>query len=118
MTRTRSRSFAPLYAMVALSLSCYSGARGMGWTEVAPPPSEASQVMTIAGTVRHLELEGGLWVIRDPQGTQYQVTNLPEAFRRDGLAVEAVARRRDDMMSIGQVGTLVELIRIRERRAR
>ncbi|MGH7515557.1 MAG: hypothetical protein ACREOQ_21860 [Gemmatimonadales bacterium] len=33
----------------------------------------------------------------------------------DGLPVEAVARRRDDMMSIRQVGPIVELERIRAR---
>jgi hypothetical protein len=73
--------------------------------------------MTIVGTVGRLDLEGGVYVIRDAQGAQYQAINLPEAFQRDGMSVEAQARRRDDMASIGMVGTLVELIRIRERRA-
>jgi hypothetical protein len=54
-------------------------------------------------------------VIRDAGGTQYNPTNLPEPFQVDGKAVEAEARRRDDMASIGMVGPIVELIRIRER---
>jgi heat shock protein HslJ len=113
MTRARSRSFVLWLAIGVLSLSCHSGAPEVRWTELAPPPAEASQVLTFAGTVQFLDLEGGLYVIRDSLGTQYQPTNLPEAFRRDGLAVEAEARRRD-MASIGMAGILVELIRIRE----
>jgi hypothetical protein len=65
--------------------------------------------------VHYLDLEGGLFVIRDAQGVQYNPTNLPETFRRDGMLVEAEAQRRDDMASIGMVGSIVELLRIRLR---
>jgi heat shock protein HslJ len=40
---------------------------------------------------------------------------LPAAFQRDGMAVEAEGRRREDAMSIGMVGPMIELLRIRER---
>jgi hypothetical protein len=82
---------------------------------LAPPPLEASQVLKLTGTIHRLELEGGQYVIRDAKGEQYKPVNLPAAFERDGLAVEAEARRRDDMVSTAMVGPLVELIRIRER---
>jgi hypothetical protein len=42
-------------------------------------------------------------------------TNLPPAFQRDGLRVEAEARRRDDMMGVHQAGPIVQLVRIRTR---
>lgn len=68
-----------------------------------------------AGAVHHLEIEGGLWVIRDAGGTQFSPTNLPEAFKVEGLAVEFDARRRDDMVSVGMSGPLIEIVRIRRR---
>ena len=63
--------------------------------------------------MRHVELEGGLFVIDAADGTRYVPTNLPPDYQIDGLALEAEARRRDDMASIAMVAPLVELVRIR-----
>lgn len=87
------------------------------WQQVSAAPEGAGPVLTISGTVRYLQIEGGVYVIEDASGTRYHPTNLPESFRTDGQAVEAEGRRRDDMMSIGMVGPMVELVRIRERAA-
>lgn len=104
-----------LCLLIVMSLSSCGGVSGSGWVELKRQSSESGQTLHITGTVRHLELEGGLFVIRDPQGTQYNPINLPDAFRHEGLAVEAEARRRDDMASIGMVGPIIELLRIRQR---
>ena len=95
--------------------NCASGG-SENWTQVASAP-EGVQLLHISGTVRRVNLEGGLWVIRDPAGTQFNPTNLPEAFRADGTAVEVDARRRDGMVSIGMVGPIIDVIRIRKRPA-
>ena len=86
-----------------------------GWTE--PPSADASHASTlrIAGTVHHLDLEGGLFVIRDAGGMQYNPLNLPAAYQVEGLAVDVEARRRDDTASIGMVGPMIEILRIRKR---
>jgi hypothetical protein len=81
----------------------------------APPPAEA--ILRLTGTVHHLDLEGGVYVIRTEDGTQYRPVELPEEFRVDGLAVEAEAKRRDDLMSVDMVGPAVELLDIRKRAA-
>jgi heat shock protein HslJ len=86
-----------------------------GWVEVKSAAEGTGQAVSISGTVRHLDLEGGIYVIEDATGTRYNPTNLPEEFRTDGKAVEAEGTRRDDMVSIGMVGPMVELRRIRER---
>lgn len=101
--------------VVMLGLASCKGTSGNGWIDLASRPAEPEQVLALMGTVHHLDLEGGVWVIRDAQGTSYQPTNLPAAFAREGLAIEAEARKRDDMVSSGMVGPLVELIRIRAR---
>ena len=84
------------------------------WTEleVTAPGDKAFRV---SGTVKFLDLEGGVFVIRDDAGVQYNPTNLPEPFRQDGLSIEADAFRRDGMVSIAMVGPMIELSRIRER---
>jgi heat shock protein HslJ len=103
-------------AMTLVLAACASGGGGSGqWVELETEAGSDAPVMQLRGTVRHLGLEGGVFVIRDDAGTQYNPTNLPQSFRVDGKAVEAEARRRDDMASIGMVGPMVELIRIRER---
>ncbi len=94
-------------------VSCAS--RKHDWVELKPDAAGPGPSMQITGTVHHLDLEGGLYVIRGTEGTNYHPTNLPEAFRVAGMAVQADARRRDDLASIGMVGPIVDLVRIRVR---
>jgi hypothetical protein len=54
-----------------------------------------------------------LFVIRDAQGTQYNPLNLPPGFRVEGMIVEVDARRSANVASIGMVGPVIELLRIR-----
>jgi heat shock protein HslJ len=104
---------AVLVQVAALTLASCASNGGNGWVELKPEPTGSGPMIHIMGTVHHLDLEGGLFVIRDAEGTQYNPINLPDAFRVEGMAVEVDARRRDDMASIGMVGPLVELLRIR-----
>ena len=68
----------------------------------------------LGGTVRHVELEGGLFVIDAPTATD--TSDQPSAdYQIDGLALEAEARRRHDMALIAMVARLLELLRIRRR---
>jgi hypothetical protein len=86
---------------------------GKDWVELRPEGTGSGPTFRVTGTVHRLELEGGLFVIRDGEGTQYNPVNLPQSFRVDGIAVEADARRGDGVASIGMVGPIVELLRIR-----
>ena len=99
-------------ALAAILSGCAGG--GDAWTELSPR-GEPTDAMRIIGVIEHLEVEGGVWVIRADDGTAYNPINLPEAFRRAGLQVEADAAPAEDVMSIGMVGPMIELARIRER---
>jgi hypothetical protein len=66
-------------------------------------------------TVRFVQVETGCWVLETAEG-RVQPVSLPEAFRRDGLAVEVVLRDAPDMMSACQVGPLKHVDHIAERR--
>ena len=83
------------------------------WVELLPAVVGSTSAFRVVGNVQHLNLEGGVFVIRDSEGVQYNPMNLPEAFRIPGLRVEADARRREDTASIGMVGPIIELVRIR-----
>ncbi|HEY9444599.1 MAG TPA: META domain-containing protein [Gemmatimonadales bacterium] len=96
--------------------ACASGGAGREsnpWEELGRG-EQSGPVFHLGGTVRHVELEGGLFVIDAADGTRYVPTNLPTDYRIDGLALEAEARRRDDMASIAMVAPLVELVRVRK----
>jgi heat shock protein HslJ len=77
--------------------------------------AQTQDVVQVAGTVHHLDVEGGVWVIRTTDGTQYKPVELPEAYQVDGLAVEAEARRRDNVVSVDMAGQAIELLTIRKR---
>jgi hypothetical protein len=112
----RGRSTWPVILVVvaAFALStCASGGQA-AWVQLTPESVGSGPTLRITGTVQHLDLEGGIFVLRTTDGTRYSPTNLPEAFRVDGLRVEADARRREHMVSIGMAGELVELLRIRK----
>jgi hypothetical protein len=82
-----------------------------------PPPRDSDELINIVGNVHHLDLEGGVYVIRTEDGAQYRPIELPEEFRVDGLAVEASAKRRDDVLTVDMAGQAIELLDIRKRAA-
>ncbi|MGH9379301.1 MAG: hypothetical protein ACRD2Z_01610 [Thermoanaerobaculia bacterium] len=84
---------------------------GHGWVEL--DSETAGPTIRITGTMQHKTVEGGVWVIRTDEGS-FQPLNLPPEFHVEGMAVEADAVRRSDMVSIHMVGPLVELLRIRQ----
>lgn len=83
------------------------------WVVVESAQVAAGEVLHFSGTVQYLDIEGGHYVITDAAGTNFNPVELPEAFRRSGLAVDVDARRRDDVMSINMTGPQVEVLRIR-----
>jgi hypothetical protein len=114
MTR-RLQEMARFSAFVGLlaALACAPAEGPGGWIELAPASNDAS-VIRIVGTVRHLDVEGGQFVIADEvNGRRFSPMNLPDSVQVDGTRVEADARRRAGTVSAGMVGPIVELIRIR-----
>jgi heat shock protein HslJ len=108
-----TRVLASLTLCLAACASGSAGRESNPWEELGHGEG-SGPVFHLGGTVRHVDLEGGLFVIDAADGTRYVPTNLPPAYRADGLALEAEARRRDDMASIAMVAPLVELLRIRK----
>ena len=115
MTSWRSGvAFVLLMAMAA----CADGAAGREaaeWVTPNPAAEEGGTEVRIIGIVTHVALEGGFFAIRGDDGVTYDPTNLPPEFQKDGLKIEAEARRRDDIMGIHQVGPIVQLVRVRAR---
>jgi hypothetical protein len=116
---TTWRSGAGIVLLMAVAACANSTTGGGGdqaeWVTPSPAAEEAGTEVRITGTVAHVELEGGFYAIRGDDGVTYDPTNLPPEFQKDGLKVEAEARRRDDMMGIHQAGPIVQLVRIRAR---
>jgi hypothetical protein len=106
------------YVLLMAVAACANGAAGRdeaAWVTPSPAAEEGGTDVRITGVVAHVELEGGFYAIRGDDGVTYDPTNLPPEFQKDGLKVEAEARRRDDMMGIHQAGPIVQLVRIRAR---
>ncbi len=102
------------WSALLLALAACGGGKS-DWVVPTPAPEKTGQPIHLTGVVRYYELEGGFYAIRGADGVTYNPTNLPSEFRKDGLPVDAEARRRDDAVGIHQVGPIVELERIRAR---
>lgn len=103
----------PLLALLLAAAAC--SPKSSAWVDLPPAADTTGARLTITGTVHFTNVEGGVYSIRAEDGTNYDPVNLPEAFRKDGLAVEADARKQEAMVGINQVGPIVALIRIRQR---
>lgn len=79
-----------------------------------PPAKEKPDqaAFTIVGTIRHLDIEGGGWVIREDGGKSYQPQNLSDEFKKDGLRVRAKVQRVKDAVGILQAGEIVRIIQM------
>ena len=69
------------------------------------PPLAANQTLATNATIRFVDLEGGCWALVTSAGS-YEPIGLPEEFRRDGLAVYAVAHGAPDVVSVCQMAPL------------
>jgi len=108
------RKLHSLVVLVAVSLAgC--GRSSEEWVVPTPAAEAGGTELHIVGTVRRVELEGGFFAIQGEDGVTYDPTNLPSQFQKDGLSVEADARRRDDRAGIHMTGPIVDLVRIRLR---
>jgi hypothetical protein len=107
----RHYRFATLFLAVA---ACSSGS-GSDWVTPTPAAGTKGTAIHITGVVHHVDVEGGFYAIRGDDGATYDPTNLPPEFQKEGLSVEAEARRRHDMMGTHMTGSIVELARIRKR---
>lgn len=94
----------PIFALLLATVAavCISGCLG------EPEPPSVSG----AGTVQFIDLEGGFYGIVADDGTQYLPLNLPAEFSEDGLAIEFTGYLREDVATIQQWGTPLELTEI------
>jgi len=128
MTRSMNRmalSFGLVAVTAFLFISCAPKKDTMETTtppaeETTPPPAatDTSSMtppageMTIEGVVTKVPVEGGCWVIKTADGTQYEPTVLVEDLRVEGEKVRAVVVPRPNMTSVCMVGPMVEIVRI------
>ena len=94
--------------------------RGPVVAENPVKPSEAIRPaeripVEFPGTVHHLPVEGGVYVIRTADGTQYRPNELPEEYRVEGLAVDVKGLRHDDVLTKDMAGQAIDLVEIRRR---
>ena len=69
----------------------------------------------INGTVRFIDIEGGCWIIRAEDGQNFLPHNLTSEFRRDSLRVRASVEVRRDLLSVCQIGQIVDIVSIERR---
>lgn len=69
--------------------------------------------MTIKGTVKHQEIEGGFWGIVSDDGSMYHpVEGLPHSFKQDGCRVAAEVEPAN-VMSFAMWGQNVRITSIK-----
>ncbi|MBE0596158.1 MAG: hypothetical protein IH614_02700 [Desulfuromonadales bacterium] len=80
-----------------------------------PPKADRDHLISFAGTVTYIPLEGGFFGLVAEDGSRYDPLQLPEAFRHDGLAVQVTARRLEGMVGFHMWGQKIEIVDILRR---
>jgi hypothetical protein len=62
------------------------------------------------GTVMFIDLEGGFYGLEMDNGARYQPLNLAAEFQQDGLRVNFKAMVADDVTTIQQWGTPIDVL--------
>jgi hypothetical protein len=65
----------------------------------------------LKGTVRHLDLEGGLWVLEADDGKRYQLEGGGGGLRRDGQRVTVEGEVDEGAFTIGMTGPVLSVRR-------
>jgi len=81
-------------------------------TEALRAPERDAVILT--GTIRHVDAEGGVYVIRTEGGKQYRLVELPEAFRKEGLGVRVEGLLHDDVLTKDMAGQAVDIVEIQK----
>jgi hypothetical protein len=94
-----SRGAAVALALVAVAIT--SGCR----------EDDPGESVVLTGTLQDSGL--GCWVLKSGTDT-YELMNLPDKYRKAGLAATVKGKPRPDMASICMVGPIVEILQIEE----
>jgi len=74
--------------------------------------SPAPAGIEVTGVIRFQDIEGGVYLLETEDGGRYQLLDLPDDFREDGLAVRATFRIESDVMTTGQAGTPAKVLHV------
>jgi hypothetical protein len=78
-------------------------------------PAENPNEVSGAGTVVYIDLEGGFYGIIASDGSEYLPLNLPEEYQENGISVVFEGVIREDMYTIQQWGTPLDITMIQEK---
>jgi len=76
--------------------------------------TENEDAVKVTGTVVFLSFEGGFYGIKGDDGKNYDPTNLPLEFQKDGTRVRFEAKELPGRASVHMWGTIVELVTIQK----
>jgi len=76
--------------------------------------TENEDAVKVTGTVVFLSFEGGFYGIKGDDGRNYDPTNLPQEFQKDGTRVRFEAKELPGRASVHMWGTIVELVLIQK----
>jgi hypothetical protein len=71
----------------------------------------AAKMITLQGTIRYKNLEGGFWGLEGNDGNKYMPSGLNKALLVDGMVVEVVGIIEEDegLMTIQQYGKIFKV---------
>lgn len=89
-----------------------AGCAGEKVTEVQTTPELKQQelkMITVRGTIRYKDLEGGFWGLDGDDGKKYMPSGLDKALMIDGMVIEVKGIVEEDVMTFQQYGKTLKI---------
>ena len=71
--------------------------------------NQEPKMITIRGTVRYKNLEGGFWGLDADDGKKYMPSGLNKELLVDGMVIEATGMIVEDVMTFQQYGKILKI---------
>lgn len=64
----------------------------------------------IKGQVNRIALLDGFWGIVAKDGTEYRAVNMPQQYKEEGVSIECLAEKLEDVSDMYMWGTIIRII--------
>jgi hypothetical protein len=96
--------------LIAFLLSGCAGETKKSESEAQPEiDQEAVNMITVRGTIRYKNLEGGFWALDGDDGNKYMTSGLDKALRIDGMVIEVKGVIEEDVVTFQQYGKTLKI---------
>jgi hypothetical protein len=65
----------------------------------------------VKGTIKYISIGAGVWVIEDENGQKWELTNLSNEYKEDGVSIKIELEEIENAFSVFMVGKPAKILK-------